>query len=435
MIRQPVAAGRFYPDSPAELKAQLKSFMIENAEKADAVGVVMPHAGYIYSGAVAGAVVSHIQIKDTFIIIGPNHTGLGQPLSIMSSVSWETPLGEVRIDAELAKKIRSLCPYLKEDTLAHQSDHAIEVQLPFLQYYKPDVKIVPIMLAVSDPVVLKSLGLAIAQAVREIGRAAVILASSDMSHYETQKSARQKDRQAILAMLDLNPEELLKVVTAKHITMCGYAPVAVMLWASAEMGTLKAELIKYQTSGDVTKDLSSVVGYAGLVVKRLSPLVKLAKEALEAYVRVQKVLQPTEFTPEMREQAGVFVSIKKFGELRGCIGTFEPTEKNVAEEIVSNAIGSAAHDPRFEPVEPSELKDLDYSVDVLTRPVPIESKDELDPRKYGVIVAAGRRRGLLLPDLEGVDTVDQQIDICRQKGGIGQDEPVKLYRFEAKRYH
>jgi hypothetical protein len=435
MIRQPVVAGRFYPGSPAELKAQLKSFMVENAEKAEAVGVVMPHAGYIYSGAVAGAVVSHIQMKDTFIITGPNHTGQGQPLSIISSGSWMTPLGEARVDSVLAKKIMALYPGLKEDTLAHQSEHSIEVQLPFLQYLKPDVKIVPIMLAVSDPVVLKALGLAIAQAVRETGREAVILASSDMSHYESQKIARQKDRQAIQAMLDLNPAELLKRVKDNNISMCGYAPAAVMLWAAAEMGALKAELVKYQTSGDITRDMSSVVGYAGIAVKRLSPLVKLAKEALEAYVKNGKVLEPTDLTPEMQEQAGVFVCIKKSGELRGCIGTFEPTQKNVAEEIVDNAIGTAVRDPRFEPVEPAELKDLDYTVDVLTHPEPVKSKEELDARKYGVIVAAGYRRGLLLPDLEGVDTADQQIDICRQKGGIGPDEPVKLYRFEVKRYH
>ena len=409
--------------------------MIENAEKVDAVGVVMPHAGYIYSGAVAGAVISHIAMKDTFIILGPNHTGLGQPLSIISSGSWQTPLGEVNVDAEMATKLLSLCPALKEDTLAHQSEHSIEVQLPFLQYLKPDVKIVPIMLALSDPEILKSLGIAIARAVRETGRSSVILASSDMSHYEAQKLARQKDRLAILAMLDLDPSELLKVIKGKHITMCGYAPAAVMLWAAAEMGTLKAELIKYQTSGDVTGDMSSVVGYAGLIVKRLSPLVKLAKEALESYVKHQEVLKPTELTPEMKEQAGTFVCIKKFGELRGCIGTFEPTLKNVAEEIVDNAIGSAVRDPRFDPVEPSELKDLDYTVDILTLPEQVKSKDELDARKYGVIVAAGRRRGLLLPNLEGVDTVDQQIDICRQKGGIGPEEPVKLFRFEVKRYH
>ena len=136
----------------------------------------------------------------------------------------------------------------------------------------------------------------------------------------------------------------------------------------------------------------------------------------------------------MRERAGVFVSIHKLGELRGCIGTFEPTQANVAEEIITNAISSATRDPRFPPVTPSELGQLTYSVDVLTKPEPIANQDQLDPKKYGIIVECGLRRGLLLPDLEGVDTVDYQIDICRQKAGIGPDEPVKLYQFEVRRY-
>jgi AmmeMemoRadiSam system protein A len=136
----------------------------------------------------------------------------------------------------------------------------------------------------------------------------------------------------------------------------------------------------------------------------------------------------------MGEKAGVFVSIHKLGELRGCIGTFEPQRENVAEEVITNAISSAVRDPRFPPVVPGELKDLEYSVDVLTKPVLVENKDQLDPKKYGVIVECGYRKGLLLPDLEGVDTVDYQIDICRQKAGIAPDEPVKMYRFEVKRY-
>ncbi|GAH16634.1 unnamed protein product, partial [marine sediment metagenome] len=159
------------------------------------------------------------------------------------------------------------------------------------------------------------------------------------------------------------------------------------------------------------------------------------KETVKTYVTEGKAPPPPdELTPEMRERAGVFVSIHKFGELRGCIGTFEPTKDNVAEEIIANAINSATRDPRFPPVAPSELKDLEYSVDVLTKPEPVADKSQLDPKKYGVIVECGWRRGLLLPDLEGVDTVDYQIDICRQKAGIAPDEPIKLYRFEVKRY-
>ena len=136
----------------------------------------------------------------------------------------------------------------------------------------------------------------------------------------------------------------------------------------------------------------------------------------------------------MKQKAGVFVSIHKSGELRGCIGTFEPQKANVAEETIANAISSATRDPRFFPITPDELKDLEYSVDVLTKPEPVKSQDQLDPKKYGVIVECGWRRGLLLPDLEGVDSVDYQIDICRQKAGIMPHEPVKLYRFEVKRY-
>jgi AmmeMemoRadiSam system protein A len=166
----------------------------------------------------------------------------------------------------------------------------------------------------------------------------------------------------------------------------------------------------------------------------MSPLARLAKETVETYVREGKLPKPKELAPEMRERAGVFVSIHKRGNLRGCIGTFEPVTENVAQEVIRNAISSAIDDPRFHPITPNELKDLDYSVDVLTSPEPVESVKQLDPKKYGVIVASGWQLGLLLPDLEGVDTVEQQIDICRQKAGISPYEPVQLYRFQVKRY-
>ena len=163
-------------------------------------------------------------------------------------------------------------------------------------------------------------------------------------------------------------------------------------------------------------------------------LVRLAKKTVETYIKEGKILKRQRLTSEMKERAGVFVSIHRLGELRGCIGTIEPQRANVAEEIILNAISSATRDPRFLPITPDELKDLDYSVDVLTKPEPVKSQDQLDPKRYGVIVEAGWRKGVLLPDLEGVDSVEEQIDICRQKAGIAPDEPVKLYRFEVKRY-
>lgn len=434
MLREPAVAGQFYPGSPDELRAMIGSFVDQNTEKEDVIGLVAPHAGYIYSGAVVGAVLSRVKFKDTFIVIGPNHTGRGKPVSIVTEGTWKTPLGEVKIDTKLAQKLVSISSYLTEDVLAHEFEHAIEVQLPFLQYFKKDVKIVPIIVGTADPEAFKQVGHDIAQALSELKTEAVIFASSDMNHYEPQGTSQKKDRQAINAMLKLDPDELVKRIGEQNITMCGYGPASIMLVAAKDLGANKAELVKYQTSGDVSGDYNAVVGYAGIIVKKQSPLVKLAKQALEAYVRERKVIRPEDPTAEMKEKAGVFVCVKKSGELRGCIGTFEPCQENVAEETVMNAISTATQDPRFEPIKPGELEDLVYTVDVLTHPEPVQSKEDLDPKKYGVIVESGYRRGLLLPDLEGVDSAEQQIDICRQKGGIGPDESVNLYRFEVKRY-
>jgi len=169
--------------------------------------------------------------------------------------------------------------------------------------------------------------------------------------------------------------------------------------------------------------------------KEQHPLVQLARKTIESYVREgTTIAPPAELTPEM-QQAGVFVSLHAHGDLRGCIGTFQATTPNVAQEVIRNAIHAATQDPRFAPVRPNELADLEISVDVLTPPEPIDSLEQLDPKRYGVIVESGRRRGLLLPDLEGVDTVEYQVDIARRKARIGPHEAVKLFRFEVKRYH
>ncbi len=169
----------------------------------------------------------------------------------------------------------------------------------------------------------------------------------------------------------------------------------------------------------------------------MHPLVKLAKDTVELYTREKKVLQVKDgdLTPEMKDSAGVFVCLKVRGMLRGCIGTFQPAEPNIATEVIRNAVSAATCDPRFSCVRPEELEGLEYSVDVLTAPEQVNSLADLDPRRYGVIVKAGGRRGLLLPDLEGVDTVEEQVGIAMQKAGIPPGTPVTLFRFEVKRYH
>jgi len=171
--------------------------------------------------------------------------------------------------------------------------------------------------------------------------------------------------------------------------------------------------------------------------KKESAYVKLARETIENYIKQGKIITPTLGLPEemINQKAGVFVSLKRFGDLRGCIGTFMPTQENIAQEIIKNAISAAVDDPRFSPVNVSELEDLSISVDVLSAPEEVKDISQLDPKKYGVIVSSGYKKGLLLPDLEGVDAVEYQIDIAKRKAGIYPGEKVKLYRFEVKRYY
>ncbi|MFH1651342.1 MAG: AmmeMemoRadiSam system protein B [Chloroflexota bacterium] len=438
MIREPAVAGQFYPRTAAQLRSMIAKLVNKNAAKKEVIGLVAPHAGYIYSGPVAGAVISGVAFKDTFILMGPNHTGRGRPFAIMTEGTWRTPLGEVAIDTELARLILDESEHLEEDAAAHEFEHSLEVQVPFLQYFKPDVRIVPIVFAQDSGEVYRQIGEAIARVLNATGRAAVLLASSDMTHYETHESAQRKDHEAIEAILALDGEGLLRRIAGLGISMCGYAPTVALIAAAKALGANSAELVLYQTSGETSGDFSSVVGYAGITIKKeeIPPLVKLARSTVETYIREGKIPKtPAELTPEMREKAGVFVSIHKAnGNLRGCIGTFAPLQSNVAGEVITNAISAATRDPRFTAVTPKELNQLHYSVDVLTAPEPVKDTSGLDPKRYGLIVESGWRRGLLLPDLEGVDTAEDQIDICRQKAGIGPDEPVKLYRFEVKRY-
>ncbi len=203
MIREPVVAGSFYPGTAEQLRSILEQLVDSGAPKEEVVGALMPHAGYQYSGAVAGAVISRIRFTDTFIIMGPSHTGLGEPYSIMTGGTWRTPLGDVAVDEELGKKILDSSRFLKEDHVAHLQEHAVEVQIPFLQFFKPDVKIVPIILMPADVAVYQEIGRAIAAAVGALGREAVIIASGDMTHYEPQQVAGEKDQQGIEAMLSL----------------------------------------------------------------------------------------------------------------------------------------------------------------------------------------------------------------------------------------
>jgi AmmeMemoRadiSam system protein B len=201
------------------------------------------------------------------VILGPNHTGLGSGAAILTYGSWETPLGEVSIDTQLAEAILERSQVLEEDDLAHRKEHSIEVQLPFLQLLKPAIPFVPICLLSHEYGACQDVGQAVAEAIRADGRRVLLIASTDMSHYISREMAEIKDRMAIEAMLDLDPPRLHNTVLRERISMCGFHPTTAMLIAAKALGASQAELTRYATSGDVTKDYTSVVGYAGLIIR------------------------------------------------------------------------------------------------------------------------------------------------------------------------
>ncbi len=266
-VRQPAVAGQFYPASRETLARDLHDYMASEAEKVTAIGAIVPHAGYMYSGHVAGAVYARLEVPSRFVMLCPNHTGFGHPLSIMTQGAWKTPLGEVQIDEAMASSLLERCPNLTDDSLAHFAEHALEVQLPFLQATKHDFRFTPITVGTSNYEALITMGSAIANVISACGEPVMIIASSDMNHYETDSITRIKDSKAIACVLALDPKGLYETVRREQISMCGYAPAVVMLTAAARLGATYAELVKYATSGDISGERDMVVGYAGMIVR------------------------------------------------------------------------------------------------------------------------------------------------------------------------
>lgn len=262
-IRKPAVAGQFYPGKEESLRKSIEQMVTKVQKKIKAIGIVSPHAGYMYSGPVAGELYSNIEIPETVVILGPNHTGIGKPYAIMTEGNWWTPLGEVEIDNTLAKEILNASDLIEEDSNSHKYEHSLEVQVPFLQYFKPDIKIVPIVIGGDE---FTKIGEAIAGSIKKYKKDVLIVASSDMTHYEPQENAKKKDNLAIEAILKLDEKEMLNRISKFDISMCGYGPTAIMLVSAKIQGAKQAKLIKYMTSGDTTGDYSAVVGYAGLAV-------------------------------------------------------------------------------------------------------------------------------------------------------------------------
>ncbi len=266
MLRQSAVAGQFYPDDPRQLAGMIDAFLKTGAEPTEALLAICPHAGYVYSGAVAGRVLSRVAVPRKVVVLGPNHRGVGRRLAVMTEGAWLTPLGQVEIDTALGRDLVATCALAENDALAHKLEHSLEVQVPFLQRLRPDLLLTPVCVSMLTYDECATVGQALARVIEQAGEPVLMVASTDMTHYESAEAARAKDELAIKQMLELNPEGLYKVVRDHDISMCGVLATTIALEAALGLGASRSELVAYTNSGEVSGDFRQVVGYAGIII-------------------------------------------------------------------------------------------------------------------------------------------------------------------------
>lgn len=267
-MRRPVVANRFYPGGKQELIGAISDMgpEISVGEKQDAVAIISPHAGYVYSGSVAAETVARINIPETVVILGPNHHGRGEALAL-GLEDWHMPMGDVQVSKELGSLILNNSSVIREDEVAQAYEHSLEVQVPFLQFYNPTVQIVPIVVSHVSYAICQEAARDLAAAVKEFNKPVLLLASTDMTHYESRTAAAKKDQLALDRVLAMDPEGLYETVLENRISMCGIMPTTIVLLAAMELGATTADLVRYTDSGEASGDTDQVVGYAGLVVR------------------------------------------------------------------------------------------------------------------------------------------------------------------------
>jgi AmmeMemoRadiSam system protein B len=266
MERLPVVADRFYPGDPTVLRQTVAELIPSVAEKVKARAVVAPHAGYVYSGAVAGETFARVEIPETVVILGPNHHGRGAPVA-MGTQAWAMPMGSVPLAVDLAAHVLRGAEIIEADDEAHRFEHSLEVQVPFLQYLQPSLSILPLVVSHIAFDQCRQVAGEIVRGIRALGREVLLVASTDMTHYESRQNASLKDHLALEHLLALDPRGLYDTVITNRISMCGIVPTTIVLLAAMELGASRAELVRYTDSGEASGDTRQVVGYAGVVIR------------------------------------------------------------------------------------------------------------------------------------------------------------------------
>jgi MEMO1 family protein len=266
MARLPAVADRFYPGKPASLAKEVQNLIgTARLDKQKALAVVSPHAGYIYSGRVAAETIREVVVPETVVIFGPNHHDRGAQVAL-STTTWQMPMGDVPIDLDLARMILGRSDLIKEDEAAHQFEHSLEVQVPFLQAMQKNLSIVPLVISHISYQDCEKVAQCISECIKESGKEVLIVASSDMTHYEPRRVAVKKDSLALDKLLGLDPAGLYRIIIKESITMCGFIPATIALLASLQCGAKRAKLVRYTDSGEVSGDTEQVVGYAGVII-------------------------------------------------------------------------------------------------------------------------------------------------------------------------
>ena len=453
--RKPIVAGMFYESDADKLSKQIDSFLQNVKQDSLPLGkilaLIVPHAGYVYSGQVAAHAYRLVQGKDyqTVVIIGTSHRHGFKGCSIYLKGAYESPLGTVEVNEALASELSEATGF-EYVPQAHLQEHSIEVQIPFIQKVLPRAKIVPIIMGVPSRWTITSLAKALSEVLS--GRKALVIASTDLSHYFPKQKANETDSNTISLIQSLQTDSLINKLGRRENIMCGGGPVVSALLYAQSCGEPGVEILRYADSSDAGSPPSQVVGYlsAALYLKNPEPssrlsakvrkeLLHLARSAINHFIKEKKVVDYRTQNTDLLTRKGAFVTLKKKGSLRGCIGFIEPVLP-LYETVIRAAIYAACQDQRFSPVTADELEELEIEISVLTVPEKIRDPLLIEVGKHGLIISQGDRRGILLPQVsvENNWSRDEFLERACLKAGLPRDawaSGADIYIFEAIVFH
>ncbi len=451
MRRYPVFAGSFYPTDREELLRMLEGLFKKAEDRkvdGEVRGLVSPHAGYIYSGIIAATGYKTLKKVKKVVLIGPSHQVPFTGMAVYDRGSWITPLGEVEIDEELARKIVDSSPIFLSDPEVHSNEHSIEVQLPFLQYVLDEFKIVPVMMGFQDETTVVEASNGLFKVLKD-EKDFVVVASSDLYHGYSVEECEKTDAYTVGLILAGKDTELVRESDAGRAMACGAGPIATMLATLKKLYRVNIQLLAYTNSAKVTGTFSGyVVGYASIAVTEQTDdgeyltreekeyLIKVAKEAVYNKIRGREYSPPPPPTEKLAQPSGVFVTLKNNGRLRGCIGYVIPVHPlYIATAQVAG--DAAVNDPRFSPVTPEEFDHLEFEISVLTPLEPVKDVNEIEVGKHGLLIRSGYFQGVLLPQVPveyGWDRYEFLDNTCLKAGlqpGCWKEPGVEIYKFSA----